>query len=102
MTTPAQWRKYHEAAEAYVYFLQTSMALCKQIRSLKGGVRIEGEAGPEREQALALAASIAGAVETEMKKALMPYVERLEKLSISITDRLPKPPGSIVLPGDSN
>lgn len=100
MTTPSQWRKYHESAEAYVYFMQTAMALCKRIKDLKGGVRIEGEAGEEKEQALAMAASIAGAVETEMKRALMPYVERLEKLSISITDRLPKPPGSIVLPGE--
>lgn len=102
MTTPSQWRKLHEASDDYVYFMQTAMALCHRIRTLEAGVRLEGEEGPEKAEALAMAAAIAGSVQTSIQKTLMPYIERLEKLAQSITSKLPKPPGSIVLPGEEN
>lgn len=102
MTTPSQWRRLHQASDDYVYFMQTAIAMCEKIKGLKSGVRLEGEDSPEKEEALAMAAAIAGAVETEFKRAMQPYIERLEKLALSITNQLPKPPGSIVLPGEEN
>jgi hypothetical protein len=46
--------------------------------------------------------AIAHAVESAFHEKLDPYVKRLEELDIAIKSNLPKPPGSIILPGEEN
>jgi len=102
MTTPSKHRRLNEAAELYLLFGSTAMALCKAIEGIHGGLRFEGECDtPEKEAMRDTLLSVALAIETEFHKVLDPYVEKLKEIDIAIKDNLPKPSG-IILPGDIN
>jgi hypothetical protein len=102
MTTPSKYRRLNEAADLYILFGQTTMHLCKTIKGLKGGLKFEGESTPENEEWRTTALAIAEAIETKFHEVLDPYVKKLEEIDVAIRDNLPKPPGSIVLPGEEN
>ncbi len=102
MTTPSQWRRLHQAADLYTLQMEVTRALCKAIRGLHGGLKFEGEDTEENREYRETAMAICQAVESQFHAVLDPYVKRLEEIDESIKANLPKPPGSIVLPGDSN
>ena len=102
MTTPSKYRRLNEAADLYLLFGQTTMHLCKAIQGLHGGLKFEGEATPENEEWRTTALSIAQAIEFKFHEVLDPYVKKLEEIDLAIKNNLPKPPGSIVLPGEEN
>ncbi len=101
MTTPAKWRRLHEAADLYTLHLHVTNELCKAIKGLHGGLKFEGEDTPENQQWRETALAIAQAVEAEFHAHLDPYVEKLEEIDQAIKANLPKPPGSIILPGEN-
>jgi len=76
--------------------------MCQAIKGMHGNVRIEGDDSPEKDEAVKIAQAVAGAVEMEFHKVLDPYVKRLEEIDQAIKANLPKPSGSIILPGDNN
>jgi hypothetical protein len=103
MTTPSKYRRLNEAAELYMLFGQTTMQMCKAVKGIHGGLRFEGEVDtPEKQAMRDSILAVALAIETEFHKILDPYVEKLEEIDKAIRDNLPKPPGSIILPGDNN
>ena len=102
MTTPSKYRRLNEAADLYLEFGKTTLALCQQIKKLHGGLKFDGEASPENDEWRTTALAISNAVEQAFHQVLDPYVLRLEELDVAIRSNLPKAPGSIVLPGEEN
>lgn len=100
MTTPSKWNRLNKAADLYTLQMEVTQALCKTIKGLRGGLRFEGEDTEENRQYRETALAVAKAVEHEFHAHLDPYVERLEEIAKAIKDNLPKPPGSIILPGE--
>lgn len=102
MTTPSKWNRLNKAAELYSLQMDVTEHLCKAIKGLHGGLKFEGEDTEENRQWRETALAIAQAVEHEFHATLDPYVARLEEIAKAIKDNLPKPPGSIILPGEEN
>jgi ATP-dependent Clp protease ATP-binding subunit ClpA len=100
MTTPAKWKKLHNAADLYTEFHMVTMRLCRQIKMLHGGLKFDNEEGNEEYKDIAL--QVSKLIEDAFHQHLDPYVIRLEEIDKSIKDNLPKPPGSIILPDDAN
>lgn len=103
MTTPGQWNRLNHAAELYSMHFEVTEMLCTAIKRLHGGIQLENEITSEEDRAMfEVANKVATAVEQAFHHVLDPYVLKLEEISQSIKANLPKPPGSIVLPGDVN
>jgi hypothetical protein len=103
MTTPSQYQRLNEAAELYSMHLELTRMLCATIKKLHGGLTWTGNVDTEEAQQWRdTALAITQAVESRFHDVLDPVVQRLEELDDAIKSKLPKPPGTIIMPGDNN
>lgn len=103
MTTPGRYAKLNTAAELYAMHFELTEMLCEAIKKLHGGIRLEQDiTSKEQEALLEVANQVANSVEAAFHSVLDPYVNKLEEISAAIKANLPKPPGSIILPGEPN
>jgi hypothetical protein len=74
--------------------------MCQTIKKMHSGMKFEGPDTEENKQWRETAMAISQAIEEQFHAVLDPYVKRLEEIDEAITGKLPKPPGSIILPGE--
>lgn len=99
MTTPSAYRRLNKAAELYVQFLGTTMAMLQVIDNMHAKMMFDDEVPEDTRKNVQ---QLATTVEENFKKQLAPSIERLKNLEKMIRENLPDPNKRIITPEDNN